>query len=229
MTITVMQLKRLIQEAVKNDKNSLKNKLIAELEDSYKDIDLQDEDDIYDILTAPFDEILNTQVEISISKAIEAALSEDEIAEIIENWQQEKIDELMKNFHDLPISTQEILQDLHSNVEIPDNSKQNKEISKSIKNVNVEIQNRLIQQLEDAFKNANKADEDEMHNILFEDVEFILSEFVDGDIEDEIRSKFTKKQIDALIETWQTQKIDMLLANINKMPKSLRLQLRGYV
>lgn len=99
----------------------------------------------------------------------------------------------------------------------------------SIRNNDKEtIKNKLIAELQQTYRYSDMTNEDEMHNILFEDAEFVLNEFVDGDIEDEIRSVFTKKQINALIETWQTQKIDMLLANIDKMPKSLRLQLRGY-
>lgn len=135
MKITVRQLKRLIREAVgktnlgdrvrkldqrsaainnisirNNDKETIKNKLIAELEEAYKYSDITSEDEMHDILFAEPDFILDQFVDSDIAGEIIDTSSEDEIAEIVSDWQQEKIDMLLEDFDELPRPLRKMLQ-----------------------------------------------------------------------------------------------------------------------
>lgn len=135
MKITVKQLKRLIKEAVgktnlgdrvravdarsaainnisirNNSKEKFKNKLIAELEEAFKYSDRSNEDEMHDILMEEPDFILDKYVDSYVATEIFDTLTEDEIAQIVSDWQQEKIDMLIENFAELPRQLRKMLQ-----------------------------------------------------------------------------------------------------------------------
>ena len=100
MKITVRQLKRLIKEAIEdstiNDKEAIKNKLSEQLEETFSELDMSDEDAMYDILFEKSDFILDRMVDADFATEVESVFSKREIAKIIADWQKNKIEELVE-------------------------------------------------------------------------------------------------------------------------------------
>lgn len=119
MKINLRQLKRLIREAVgktnlgdrvrkldqrsavinnisirNNTKEKFKNKLIAELEESFKYADITNKDRTHELLNEESDFILDKYVDPYVVTEILDTLSEDEIVQVVSDWQNEKLDNL---------------------------------------------------------------------------------------------------------------------------------------
>ena len=119
MKITVRQLKRLIKEAVgkinlgdrvrkldqrsalinnisirNNTKEKFKNKLIVELEEAFKYSDITNQDSDHELLNEEPDVILDKYVDPYVATEIIDTFSEDEIVQIVSDWQNEKLDNL---------------------------------------------------------------------------------------------------------------------------------------
>ena len=113
MRIIIKQLKTLIREAVKSDKKTFKNKLISQLEEAYQNIDIANEEDVYNILFEAVDFMLQEFCGIDpASMQTIDVLSEDEIIKLVEDWQTKKTNMLMKNIDQLPEATRTMLEDM---------------------------------------------------------------------------------------------------------------------
>ena len=134
MKITVRQLKRLIREAVgkinlgdrvrkldqrsavinnisirNNDKETIKNKLSEQLEETFSELDMSDEDAMYGILFEKSDFILDRMVDADFATEVESVFSKREIAKIIADWQKNKIEELVEEM-EIPRPLRKMLQ-----------------------------------------------------------------------------------------------------------------------
>ena len=113
MKITVRQLKRLIREAIEdstiNDKEAIKNKLSEQLEETFSELDMSDEDAMYDILFEKSDFILDRMVDADFATEVESVFSKREIAKIIADWQKNKIEELVEEM-EIPRPLRKMLQ-----------------------------------------------------------------------------------------------------------------------
>lgn len=113
MKITVRQLKRLIKEAIEdstiNDKEAIKNKLSEQLEETFSELDMSDEDAMYDILFEKSDFILDRMVDADFATEVESVFSKREIAKIIADWQKNKIEELVEEM-EIPRPLRKMLQ-----------------------------------------------------------------------------------------------------------------------
>ena len=113
MKITVRQLKRLIKEAVEdstiNDNETIKNKLSEQLEETFSELDMSDEDAMYDILFEKSDFILDRMVDADFATEVESVFSKREIAKIIADWQKNKIEELVEEM-EIPRPLRKMLQ-----------------------------------------------------------------------------------------------------------------------
>ena len=113
MKITIRQLKRLIREAVEdstiNDNEIIKNKLSEQLEETFSELDMSDEDAMYDILFEKSDFILDRMVDADFATEVESVFSKREIAKIIADWQKNKIEELVEEM-EIPRPLRKMLQ-----------------------------------------------------------------------------------------------------------------------
>ena len=113
MKITIRQLKRLIKEAIEdstiNDKEAIKNKLSEQLEETFSELDMSDEDAMYDILFEKSDFILDRMVDADFATEVESVFSKREIAKIIADWQKNKIEELVEEM-EIPRPLRKMLQ-----------------------------------------------------------------------------------------------------------------------
>lgn len=134
MKITIRQLKRLIKEAVdktnlgdrvrkldqrsavinnisirNNDKETIKNKLSEQLEETFSELDMSDEDAMYGILFEKSDFILDRMVDADFATEVESVFSKREIAKIIADWQKNKIEELVEEM-EIPRPLRKMLQ-----------------------------------------------------------------------------------------------------------------------
>lgn len=114
MKITIRQLKRLIREAVEdstiNDNETIKNKLSEQLEETFSELDMSDEDAMYDILFEKSAFILDRMVDADFATEVESVFSKREIAKIIADWQKNKIEELVEEM-EIPRPLRKMLQD----------------------------------------------------------------------------------------------------------------------
>lgn len=102
-------------------------------------------------------------------------------------------------------------------------------VKTAVNNYKEEIISRLIAELEEAYKYSDIVNEDEMHDILFEEPDFILDHFVDSGIISEIIDTMSEDEIAEIISYWQQEKIDMLLEDFNELPRPLRKMLQGFM
>lgn len=113
MKITIRQLKSLIREAVEdstiNDNETIKNKLSEQLEETFSELDMSDEDAMHDILFEKSDFILDRMVDADFATEVESVFSKREIAKIIADWQKNKIEELVEEM-EIPRPLRKMLQ-----------------------------------------------------------------------------------------------------------------------
>ena len=114
MKITVRQLKRLIREAIEdstiNDKEAIKNKLSEQLEETFSELDMSDEDAMYDILFEKSDFILDRMVDADFATEVESVISKREIAKIIADWQKNKINTCTSTYIIIIISSNKLIE-----------------------------------------------------------------------------------------------------------------------
>mgnify|MGYP003554358275 CR=1 FL=1 len=90
-------------------KEFIKNFIILEgLKDVFAGKDLSDEDAMRDFLLRDPEFVIDNI--LGLSSEDKSVFSEGEIVELVSNWQQEKIDELLQKFDKLPKSLQKLLQ-----------------------------------------------------------------------------------------------------------------------
>lgn len=83
MKFSVKNLKPFVKVAVNNIKEEIISQLISQLESAYQYADMTNEDDMYNILLAEPDIILNNQVDSDIASDVIYMLKKNEIAEVV--------------------------------------------------------------------------------------------------------------------------------------------------
>lgn len=85
----------------------------------------------------------------------------------------------------------------------------------------------ILEGLKDIFAGKDLSDEDAMRDFLLRDPEFVIDNILGLSSED--KSVFYEGEIVELVSNWQQEKIDELLQNFDKLPKSLQKLLQGFI
>jgi hypothetical protein len=85
----------------------------------------------------------------------------------------------------------------------------------------------ILEGLKDIFAGKDLSDEDAMRDFLLRDPEFVIDNILCLSSED--KSVFSECEIIELVSNWQQEKIDELLQNFDKLPKSLQKMLQGFI